>query len=105
MPLTVGASGKGGKSIFWSWQRPRDERSLAPDSRGPAMAGGTIMTIGSTAPTAHPVRTDWAGAGRALEPCFAARAVAHDTDDSFVADNFAELRARRLFSAAVPAEL
>jgi alkylation response protein AidB-like acyl-CoA dehydrogenase len=68
------------------------------------MAGGTIMTT-STAPTANPVRTDWAGVARELAPRFAARAAAHDTDDSFVADNFAELRERRLFSAGVPAEL
>lgn len=63
------------------------------------------MTIASTAPTANPVRTDWAGVARELAPRFAARAGAHDTDDSFVADNFAELRARRLLSAGVPAEL
>ena len=50
----------------------------------------------STAPTAKPARTDWTGVARELAPRFAARAAAHDTDDSFVADN-RELRARRLF--------
>jgi len=42
---------------------------------------------------------------RQLGPRFAARAAAHDAEDSFVADNYAELRANRLFSAGVPAEL
>ena len=32
-------------------------------------------------------------------PAFAARAAAHDADDSFVADNYAELGAHRVFSA------
>jgi acyl-CoA dehydrogenase len=35
----------------------------------------------------------------------AGRAAAHDGGDTFVADNYAELRERRLFSAGVPAEL
>ena len=35
----------------------------------------------------------------------AARAAAHDANDSFVADNFADLKQRRVFSAGVPAEL
>ena len=60
------------------------------------------MTIASTV---DPVRTDWLGVARELAPRFAARAAAHDADDTFVADNFAELRARRVFSAGVPAEL
>jgi alkylation response protein AidB-like acyl-CoA dehydrogenase len=40
-----------------------------------------------------------------LGPTFANRAAGHDTDDSFVADNFAGLKAHRFFSAGVPAEL
>ena len=60
------------------------------------------MTI---TPTADPVRTDWLGVARELAPRFAARAAAHDTDDTFVTDNFAELRTRRVFSAGVPVEL
>jgi alkylation response protein AidB-like acyl-CoA dehydrogenase len=40
-----------------------------------------------------------------LGPRFAARAAAHDEDDTFVAENFAELKARGIFAAGVPAEL
>jgi alkylation response protein AidB-like acyl-CoA dehydrogenase len=40
-----------------------------------------------------------------LSARFAARAAAHDGDDSFVADNYQELKAQRIFSAGVPAEL
>ena len=51
------------------------------------------------------VRSDWAALARELGPRFAARAAAHDASDAFVADNYRELRARRVFSAGVPAEL
>ncbi len=47
----------------------------------------------------------WVAVVRQLGPGFAARAAAHDADDSFVAANYAELRKHRLFSAGVPAEL
>jgi acyl-CoA dehydrogenase len=47
----------------------------------------------------------WVAVVRQLGPALAARAAAHDADDSFVADNYAELRAHRVFSAGVPAEL
>ncbi len=47
----------------------------------------------------------WVAVVRQLGPAFAARAAAHDADDSFVAGNYAELRAHRVFSAGVPAEL
>jgi alkylation response protein AidB-like acyl-CoA dehydrogenase len=40
-----------------------------------------------------------------LGPRFAERAGVHDANDSFVAENFAELRARGVFAAGVPAEL
>ena len=40
-----------------------------------------------------------------LAPTFAARAAGHDADDTFVSENYADLRRRRFFSAAVPAEL
>jgi alkylation response protein AidB-like acyl-CoA dehydrogenase len=49
--------------------------------------------------------TDWAAVVQELGPRFAARAAAHDAHDSFVADSYAELRERRVFSAGVPAEL
>lgn len=61
---------------------------------------------GDSAPSTvlrHPA--DWPGIIRELAPRFAARAAAHDAHDSFVADNYAELRERRVFSAGVPAEL
>src|SRR5262245_43613615 len=48
---------------------------------------------------------DWAALARELGPRFAARACAHDAADSFVADNYRDLRERRVFSAGVPAEL
>jgi acyl-CoA dehydrogenase len=50
-------------------------------------------------------RIDWTAAARELAPVFATRAAAHDADDSFVADNYAELKRRRFFSAPVPAAL
>ena len=59
-------------------------------------------------PTAVPhegARCDWAGVARELAERFAIRAGAHDAADTFVADNYAELRARRMFSAGVPTEL
>jgi alkylation response protein AidB-like acyl-CoA dehydrogenase len=40
-----------------------------------------------------------------LGPKFAARAAGHDEDGSFVAENFQEMRERKLFSAAIPMEL
>ena len=42
---------------------------------------------------------------RELGPRFAARASSHDATDSFVADNYRDLRERRVFSAGVPVEL
>jgi alkylation response protein AidB-like acyl-CoA dehydrogenase len=42
---------------------------------------------------------------RALGPGFAARAPAHDANDSFVADNYEELKAQHVFAAGIPAEL
>jgi alkylation response protein AidB-like acyl-CoA dehydrogenase len=57
-------------------------------------------------PAAEPAaRTDWVAVARELGPLFAARAAQHDQDDSFVADNYADLKARRVLSAGVPAEL
>ena len=49
--------------------------------------------------------SDWAALARELGPRFAARASSHDAADSFVADNYRDLRERRVFSAGVPAEL
>lgn len=47
----------------------------------------------------------WLSVVGRLGPAFAARAAGHDADDFFVADNYAELRAHRVFSAGVPTEL
>jgi alkylation response protein AidB-like acyl-CoA dehydrogenase len=63
------------------------------------------MTVSGTAPTDRASRTDWVAVAQELAPAFAARAAGHDADDTFVSDNFADLRRRRVFSAAVPAEL
>jgi alkylation response protein AidB-like acyl-CoA dehydrogenase len=63
------------------------------------------MTPTETVPTDRTSRTDWLAIAEELLPAFAARAAAHDADDTFVAENFAELRRRRMFSAAVPTEL
>jgi alkylation response protein AidB-like acyl-CoA dehydrogenase len=63
------------------------------------------MTPTETMPTDRTSRTDWLAIAEELRPAFAARAAAHDADDTFVAENFAELRRRRMFSAAVPTEL
>ena len=63
------------------------------------------MVMSRTAPTDGRVRTHWVGLARELASGFAARAAGHDDTDAFVADNYAELRGRRLFSAGVPAEL
>ena len=50
-------------------------------------------------------RTDWSAVVSEMAPRFAARAAAHDAHDSFVAENYAELRERRVFAAGIPAEL
>jgi alkylation response protein AidB-like acyl-CoA dehydrogenase len=49
--------------------------------------------------------TDWLEIIRELGPTFAERAGAHDADDSFVAGSYEALKARKLFSAGIPAEL
>jgi alkylation response protein AidB-like acyl-CoA dehydrogenase len=63
------------------------------------------MAISPTAMLGKAARTDWLGVARELVPAFAARAAAHDADDTFVAANYGDLRRRRVFSAGVPAEL
>src|SRR5262249_9817813 len=63
------------------------------------------MTPSATVPTDQVALTDWVAVAEELAPTFAARAADHDTDDSFVSENYADLRRRRVFSAAVPAEL
>lgn len=50
-------------------------------------------------------RTDWVALAREVGPAFAARAADCDEADAFVAENYAELTARRFFAAGVPAQL
>jgi acyl-CoA dehydrogenase len=47
----------------------------------------------------------WAGIAREIGDDFAARAARHDREGVFVAENYADLKERRLFSAGIPAEL
>lgn len=49
--------------------------------------------------------TDWISVVRTLGPGFAARAPGYDANDSFVAENYTELKQHKVFSAGVPAEL
>src|SRR5437773_9381884 len=67
--------------------------------------GGGTMNVSGTVPTDRASRADWVAVAAELAPAFAARAAAHDADDRFVFENYAELRRRRVFSAGVPAEL
>ena len=48
---------------------------------------------------------DWKEKLARLAPAFAERAAAYDDTDAFVAENYADLRAAKLFSALVPQEL
>ena len=61
-------------------------------------------------PAPHPnvrpqQRTDWPALMHELGPRFAERASICDANDAFVADNFAELKARGVLAAGVPGEL
>jgi alkylation response protein AidB-like acyl-CoA dehydrogenase len=58
-----------------------------------------------TTPAVDSGQTDWIAVVRDLGPAFAARAAAHDANDSFVAENYAALQRRKVFSAGVPTEL
>ena len=48
---------------------------------------------------------DWVSVARDLATDFATRAPEHDTNDTFVAENYQAMRAAKLFSAPVPREL
>jgi len=50
-------------------------------------------------------RFDALAVARELGPALAQRAAAHDANDLFVADSYADFKARKLFSAGVPAPL
>src|SRR6266545_3386516 len=97
MALTLVGRPGHGKSIFWSWR--------IPGGLALFLLGGGAMTPSETVPTHRARRTDWVAVVEELAPTFAARAAGHDADDTFVSENYADLRRRRVFSAAVPAEL
>lgn len=63
------------------------------------------MTTVTRAAQMQDQRMDWVAVARELGPGFAARAAAHDANDSFPLDNYGELRERRVLSAAIPTEL
>jgi alkylation response protein AidB-like acyl-CoA dehydrogenase len=63
------------------------------------------LTTESPEAFAQEARRDWVTAARELGPSFASRAAAYDANDSFVAENFKDLKSQRVFSAGVPAEL
>jgi alkylation response protein AidB-like acyl-CoA dehydrogenase len=63
------------------------------------------MAVALSHPISDGQRTDWVALARDLGPRFAERTAAHDAGDTFVTMNYAELKARRVFSAGVPAEL
>ena len=63
------------------------------------------MAVALSHPISDGQRTDWVALARELGPRFAERAAGHDADDTFVTTNYAELKAHRVFSAGVPAEL
>lgn len=50
-------------------------------------------------------QTNFVAIAREIGPTFAARAAEHDVNDSFVAENYAELKTRGFFAAGVPSEL
>jgi len=59
------------------------------------------MAPGSIASTSAPA-TDWTVLMHELGPRFAARAAGHDADDSFVAENYADLKAARVCAGWPP---
>ena len=63
------------------------------------------MSVSSDPGTRPKAALDWSRLIRELGPGFAERAGVHDSSDSFVAENFAELRAHRVFAAGVPDKL
>jgi acyl-CoA dehydrogenase len=65
----------------------------------------TQAQAAAPSPTQPATSTDWVALARELGPGFAARAAEHDATDTFVAENYAELKARKVFGAGVPAEL
>jgi len=96
-----------------------EKRFAARPPLGPAAGRPTEIHL-STGPPLNPHRRYCDGDGqddlqagrfdaiavvRELGPTPAQRAAAHDADDTFVADSYADFKKRKLFSAGVPAEL
>src|SRR2546428_7482081 len=48
---------------------------------------------------------DWVSGARDLATDFATRAPEHDTNDTFVAENYQAMRAAKIFSAPIPSDL
>src|SRR4029434_867461 len=67
--------------------------------------GGITMAIALSHSTSDGRQSDWIALARERGPRFAERAASHDGNDTFVSTNYAELKAHRVFSAGVPAEL
>jgi len=63
------------------------------------------MAMTSSQMTGDRLVSDWTAVARELGPRFAARAAAHDAADRFVAENYRDLRERRVLAAGVPSEL
>jgi alkylation response protein AidB-like acyl-CoA dehydrogenase len=63
--------------------------------------GGVIMSKDSN----QAPKTDWAGLMHVIGPAFAERADLCDANDTFVAENFAELKERGVLAAGVPTEI
>ena len=61
------------------------------------------LALDTTASTT--TRTDWVALIRELGPRFAERSAEHDATDTFVAENYRELKTHGVFAAGVPAEL
>lgn len=76
--------------------------------RGPAsntQGEDTEVTMEMMSSVAETARTDWVGLAQELGSRFAGRVAHHDAQDAFVHESYAELKARRVFSAGIPAEL
>ncbi len=63
------------------------------------------MAVATSTPPRREGRARWTEVIEALGPGFAARAAESDERDGFVAENYEQLRAHKVFSAGVPAEL
>ena len=63
------------------------------------------MTLLNEPATQFAAPSRWVSLAHELAPTFAARAAAHDTEESFVADNYIDLKDHGILAAGVPANL